>query len=75
MEIKSARMMSPDGEWVDLDIINTNTNDTIAPIYSVNPVPTISILDTVHDTIQQELRKEWRREMNKMLWKMGAKNK
>lgn len=73
MEIKSARIMNPDGEWIDLDI--THTDDTIAPIYSVNPVPTISVLDTVHNTVQQELRKEWRREMNKMLWKMGVKNR
>lgn len=73
MEIKSARIMSPDGEWIDLDI--THTDDTIAPIYSVNPAPTISVLDTVHNTVQQELRKEWRREMNKMLWKMGVKNR
>ena len=65
--------MSPDGEWMDIDI--TNSDDTIAPIYAVNPAPTISILDTVHNTVEQELRKAWREEMNKMLWKMGAKNR
>ena len=63
--------MSPDGEWMDLDIVHGN--DTIAPLYTLNPAPTISVIDTVHNTVQQELRKAWREEMNKMLWKMGGK--
>lgn len=63
--------MSPDGEWVDLELINDN--NTIAPIYTVNPAPTINVLDTIHNTIQEELRKEWRREMNRLLWKLGGK--
>ena len=63
--------MSSDGEWMDLELINDN--DTIAPIYSVNPVPTINVLDTIHNTVQEELRKEWRKEMNRLLWKHGGK--
>lgn len=64
-------MMSPDGELINLELVNDN--NTIAPIYSVNPGPTISILDTIHNTVQEELRKEWRREMNRLLWKHGGK--
>lgn len=60
-------MMGPNGELMNLELINNN--DTIAPIYSMNPVPTINILDTV----QEELKKEWRKEMNRLLWKHGGK--
>ena len=64
--------MSPDGEWMDLNI--DCGNDTIAPIYTLNPAPTINVLDTVQNTVEQELRKAFRKEMNRLLWKMGGKN-
>ena len=70
LEIKSAKIMSPDGEWMDLNI--DYGNDTIAPLYTLNPAPTISILDTVQNTVKQELRKAFRKEMNRQLWKMGG---
>ena len=69
--IKSARIMSPDGEWMDLDI--AHGNDIVAPLYISNPVPTISVIDTLHNVVSQELRKAWRKEINKMLWKNGGR--
>lgn len=67
LEIKSAKIVCPDGELMNLELVNDN--NTIAPIYSVNPGPTISVLDT----IQEKLRKEWRRDINRLLWKHGGK--